>query len=100
MYENLLFTYLCDFIALGDFYWITDDEGKFFYQALKGVHEHKGPKKGIQGHHNSCYLDATLFGMFAYTEVFDDLVMQQETEDPIEINIKTILRGIINLLRQ
>lgn len=26
-----------------------------------------GKFRGIQGHHNSCYLDATLFGMFAFT---------------------------------
>lgn len=26
-----------------------------------------GKYKGIQGHHNSCYLDATLFSMFMFT---------------------------------
>lgn len=26
-----------------------------------------GKNRGIQGHHNSCYLDATLFAMFAFT---------------------------------
>ena len=26
-----------------------------------------GRNKGIQGHQNSCYLDATLFAMFAFT---------------------------------
>ena len=26
-----------------------------------------GKLKGIQGHLNSCYLDATLFSMFAFT---------------------------------
>ena len=26
-----------------------------------------GKNRGIQGHHNSCYLDATLFSMFTFT---------------------------------
>lgn len=30
-----------------------------------------GKFRGIQGHHNSCYLDATLFGMFAFTTYVD-----------------------------
>ena len=30
-----------------------------------------GKERGIQGHHNSCYLDATLFSMFYFTTVFD-----------------------------
>jgi ubiquitin thioesterase CYLD len=30
-----------------------------------------GKQRGIQGHHNSCYLDATLFSMFYFTTVFD-----------------------------
>lgn len=33
-----------------------------------------GQFKGIQGHHNSCYLDATLFSMFTFTSVFDSLL--------------------------
>lgn len=33
-----------------------------------------GKFRGIQGHHNSCYLDATLFAMFTYTAVFDHLL--------------------------
>ncbi|XP_055337442.1 ubiquitin carboxyl-terminal hydrolase CYLD-like [Paramacrobiotus metropolitanus] len=33
-----------------------------------------GRKRGIQGHKNSCYLDATLFSMFAFTNVFDEIL--------------------------
>lgn len=35
-----------------------------------------GEFKGIQGHHNSCYLDATLFAMFTFTSVFDSLLFR------------------------
>lgn len=37
-----------------------------------------GKYRGIQGHHNSCYLDATLFSMFAFTSVFDNLLFRLE----------------------
>lgn len=35
-----------------------------------------GKYRGIQGHHNSCYLDATLFSMFTFTSVFDNLLFR------------------------
>lgn len=35
-----------------------------------------GKYRGIQGHHNSCYLDATLFSMFAFTYAFDSLLFR------------------------
>lgn len=35
-----------------------------------------GKYRGIQGHHNSCYLDVTLFSMFTYTCVFDSLLFR------------------------
>lgn len=35
-----------------------------------------GKNRGIQGHHNSCYLDATLFSMFTFTSVFDNLLFR------------------------
>ena len=38
---------------------------------------HIGKTKGIQGQHNSCYIDATLFGMFAFSDVFDDLFLDR-----------------------
>jgi ubiquitin thioesterase CYLD len=34
-----------------------------------------GRLKGIQGHCNSCYLDATLFAMFSFTSVFDSILL-------------------------
>jgi len=33
-----------------------------------------GKERGIQGHHNSCYLDATLFAMFSCTTIFESLL--------------------------
>lgn len=42
-----------------------------------------GKSKGIQGHHNSCYLDATLFAMFSCTSVFDSLLHRPRNKDDI-----------------
>lgn len=50
-----------------------------------------GKYRGIQGHHNSCYLDVTLFSMFTYTAVFDSLLFRPKNSTDIddyeEVNI-------------
>ena len=47
-----------------------------FLSPLKASHmsQLSGRNRGIQGHQNSCYLDATLFAMFSFTGVFDGLL--------------------------
>ena len=45
--------------------------------------EVSGRNKGIQGHKNSCYLDATLFSMFCFTSVFDSLLYRPRTKEDI-----------------
>lgn len=40
-------------------------------EDIDAVAMFSGPNKGIQGHRNSCYLDVTLYSMFAHTSVFD-----------------------------
>lgn len=47
------------------------------YPELKDI---CGTFKGIQGSNNSCYLDATLFGMFAFTSVFDSVLYREANE--------------------
>ncbi|KAK9510440.1 hypothetical protein O3M35_005228 [Rhynocoris fuscipes] len=62
-----------------------------------------GKFKGIQGHHNSCYLDATLFSMFTFTSVFDTLLYRPATPDDIVDyeEVQRVLREeIVNPLRQ
>nr|CAG4643102.1 EOG090X03LH [Ilyocryptus agilis] len=61
-----------------------------------------GKFRGIQGHHNSCYLDATLFSMFAFTSIFDGLLHRPPTRDDIPqySQVQRILREeIVNPLR-
>nr|CAG4636049.1 EOG090X03LH [Eubosmina coregoni]SVE69706.1 EOG090X03LH [Eubosmina coregoni] len=62
-----------------------------------------GKFRGIQGHHNSCYLDATLFSMFTFTSIFDGLLFRPPTRDdlPQYEEVQRILREeIVNPLRQ
>jgi ubiquitin carboxyl-terminal hydrolase CYLD len=62
-----------------------------------------GKFKGIQGHHNSCYLDATLFAMFTFTSVFDSLLFRPPDEDDNDHyeEVQKVLREeIVNPLRK
>lgn len=61
-----------------------------------------GKSRGIQGHNNSCYLDATLFSMFATTTLFDSLLYRPANGDDIPEyeEIQRILReNIVRPLR-
>ena len=59
-----------------------------------------GEGHGIQGHYNSCYLDATVFGLFALSDVFDPM-LRIEARDPAGEEIRGMLwRGIVNPLRK
>ena len=60
---------------------------------------HTGLNKGIQGHHNSCYLDSTLYGLFAFSTAFDDLFLRESPDDSVK-EIKLALHTIVNTLRQ
>lgn len=61
-----------------------------------------GKQKGIQGHHNSCYLDATLFAMFYFTTVYDGILYRPKRSDDhheYEEVINVLKEGIVNPLR-
>jgi len=62
-----------------------------------------GRNRGIQGHQNSCYLDATLFSMFSFTDVFDSVLYRPK--GPADIakydEVQRVLREeIVNPLRR
>uniref|UniRef100_A0A1I8JL27 USP domain-containing protein n=1 Tax=Macrostomum lignano TaxID=282301 RepID=A0A1I8JL27_9PLAT len=72
------------------------------------AHEHwgklVGPSRGIQGHHNSCYLDATLFAMFTTVSVFDGVLNRKRNKKkdiPEYEEIQKCLKlNIVNCLRE
>ncbi len=61
-----------------------------------------GEKRGIQGHYNSCYLDSTLFGLFALSGVFDTMFLAPDKDAPASRQeFKDLLaKKIINPLRK
>ena len=91
--------YFC--IALGKFDLNSSIKSKTFIQPPSSLIEtfHTGEGKGIQGHQNSCYLDSTLYGLFAFSGAFDDLFLE-ESADEIGMTIKSTLQSIVNTLRQ
>ena len=86
--------------ALGKFTLNNSNQFKTFIQPSEKVIErmHTGIGKGIQGHQNSCYIDSTLYGLFAFSGVFDDLFLKQ-APDEIGSTIKSTLQVIVNTLR-
>ncbi|XP_069477860.1 ubiquitin carboxyl-terminal hydrolase CYLD-like isoform X2 [Ambystoma mexicanum] len=59
----------------------------------------KGTMKGIQGHCNSCYMDAALFSLFSCTSVLDSMLFMPA--NPADVPIQNILRDeIVNPLRR
>ena len=61
-----------------------------------------GKNRGIQGHHNSCYLDATLFAMFSCTTIFESLLYRPPTKSDIPEyqEVQRVLKEeIVNPLR-
>ncbi|XP_039224646.1 ubiquitin carboxyl-terminal hydrolase CYLD-like isoform X1 [Crotalus tigris] len=59
----------------------------------------KGRMRGIQGHCNSCYMDAALFSLFSCTSVLDSMLYKPP--HPADGRIQEILRDkIVNPLRQ
>ncbi|XP_041673074.1 ubiquitin carboxyl-terminal hydrolase CYLD [Cheilinus undulatus] len=54
-----------------------------------------GKMKGIQGHINSCYLDATLFSLFSSAVTLDDICRRpDDTEKPITCTLKKIVNRL------
>ncbi|XP_008318742.1 ubiquitin carboxyl-terminal hydrolase CYLD [Cynoglossus semilaevis] len=54
-----------------------------------------GRMKGIQGHINSCYLDATLFSLFSSSVTLDNICQQSaDTEQPITCTLKKIINRL------
>ena len=51
--------------------------------------------KGIQGYKNSSYLDATLYGMFTFSDAFDILLFEEANTHGEELHLQRILKSDI-----
>ena len=95
--------YVNDFIPTAlDYVPFEEEEDQFVDPGqIDLIDKYIGEAKGIQGHQNSCYLDSTVFGLFALSEVFDSLFLDQKAGDPAGDEVKRILwKGIVNPLRK
>ena len=72
--------------------------------AIPSAFHYVGNERGVQGYQNSCYLDSTLFGLFALSDVFDSMFLGEaikHTPDQNRIAISEMLwKGIVNPLRK
>jgi hypothetical protein len=59
-----------------------------------------GRDKGIQGDWNSCYMDASIFCMFAYESVFDS-ILNKKVDNQSALAVQQILRdNVVYVLRR
>ncbi len=72
--------------------------------AVPDPRHYMGDQKGIQGNQNSCYLDSSLFGLFALSDIFDEMFLEVVHSTTSDINRQAISnmlwKGIVNPLRK
>ncbi len=75
---------------------------QFINDPTEQMMRYIGLYRGIQGHQNSCYLDSTLFGLFALSDVFDTMFLAPDKDAPASRQeFKDLLaKKIINPLRK
>ena len=99
---TLLSIHTCDYAALDVPF--NEEEDQFTEGRHEQIQRYIGQGKGIQGHQNSCYLDASIFGLFALTDAFDELFLKAESSITAGQNRQAIAdllwKGIVNPLRK
>ncbi|XP_053324475.1 ubiquitin carboxyl-terminal hydrolase CYLD-like [Spea bombifrons] len=93
----------CNSIAFQDYASKSVEENTPPATGNEAVERLTGWKKGIQGHCNSCYLDATLFCMFACSSVLDTMLLRPPDKNDSDsyIDTRDLLRTeIVNPLRK
>ncbi|XP_069813102.1 ubiquitin carboxyl-terminal hydrolase CYLD-like isoform X2 [Dendropsophus ebraccatus] len=68
-------------------------------QGAAAVDILEGDMKGIQGHCNSCYMDAALFSLFSCSSVLDSLLFKPSSHPDGKIQ-QTLREEIVNPLRR
>ncbi|XP_023602612.1 ubiquitin carboxyl-terminal hydrolase CYLD isoform X5 [Myotis lucifugus] len=92
----------CNSLAFGGYLSEVVEENTPPRMEKEGLEIMIGKKKGIQGHYNSCYLDSTLFCLFAFSSVLDTVLLRPKDKDDVEYYSETqeLLRTeIVNPLR-
>ncbi|XP_060110009.1 ubiquitin carboxyl-terminal hydrolase CYLD isoform X1 [Heteronotia binoei] len=92
----------CNSLAFGGYLSEVVEENTPPKMEKEGLETMIGKKKGIQGHYNSCYLDSTLFCLFAFSSVLDTVLLRPKEKNDVEYYSETqeLLRTeIVNPLR-
>ncbi|XP_049975788.1 ubiquitin carboxyl-terminal hydrolase CYLD, partial [Alexandromys fortis] len=92
----------CNSLAFGGYLSEVVEENTPPKMEKEGLDIMIGKKKGIQGHYNSCYLDSTLFCLFAFSSVLDTVLLRPKEKNDVEYYSETqeLLRTeIVNPLR-
>ncbi|XP_036997475.2 ubiquitin carboxyl-terminal hydrolase CYLD isoform X3 [Artibeus jamaicensis] len=92
----------CNSLAFGGYLSEVVEENTPPKMEKEGLEVMIGKKKGIQGHYNSCYLDSTLFCLFAFSSVLDTVLLRPKEKNDVEYYSETqeLLRTeIVNPLR-
>ena len=76
------------------------EEPRDQYISGTQLQKYLGEGRGIQGHQNSCYLDATVFGLFALSDVFDPMFLMEAKNPAGEVISNMLWKGIVNPLRR
>ncbi len=82
---------------------MEEQTDQFINDPTEQMMRYIGNSRGIQGHQNSCYLDSTIFGLFALSDVFDSMFLDQSsiTTDQNRKRVADLLwKGIVNPLRK
>ena len=83
---------------------MVEEEDQLLNDPTQQMRLYVGDVKGIQGHQNSCYLDSTIFALFALSDIFDTIFLEPNQAITIDKNTKAVIelfwKGIINPLRK
>ncbi len=83
---------------------MEEQTDQFIINPTEQMWRYIGNSRGIQGHQNSCYLDSTLFGLFALSDVFDSMFLDPDQSITTDQNRKRVAnllwKGIVNPLRK
>ena len=100
--SNCFIIVVCYSAALEKYRYVHESQGVEIVPCatMLIMEQHVGKPKGIQGHQN-CYIDATIFGMFAFTDVFDWLLLKTNAMSKDRDEVRRILQqAIVNPLRK
>lgn len=86
-------------VALQEMLYEHDERLQHVPPAKFDIHKHTDIK-GIQGYQNSCYLDATLYGLFAFSDAFDIVFLDLVATANEQYIQKTIKNKIVYPLRE